>query len=613
MRNIIHILFIVIVMASTLVSCNKDFLDVEAELAEERDMEKIFSNPADVRAWHRNIYSGIPRTDQYANIGNEGLDLPWPQLTDEIKIRQATDWNLMAFTPGYIRQSRWSLYQQIRQANIFLERAVEVPNTGEADFVSAEEIDDMKVQARFLRAYYHYLLFELYGPIPIMTEVADPESRDLDYARNSVDEVVNFLYDELTATANGLKDPDYANNQMLAVPTKGVALAVRARLMIYAASPLFNGGWPLALALQNKDGKQLFPPRDPSKWERALTAIQEFIEYAEAGHYELYKEYTGGVYDPHKSIYELFMKYNREIIFANSGANWGSVPGGGIDGRSVPRGARGGSVSTGDIALTQELVDAFFMVDGLAIDESPLYSEEGFSESGEDLSGQTETGTYRMYINREPRFYQSVFYNGRRWHVGNEQIWFNRGGNSDNSAANHARTGYIAYKRVSRRVYNEGSHPRSEYRPAIIHRLAEFYLLYAEALNEVNPNDPRIIEYIDRVRERAGIPLLADIKPEIAGDQSAQREAVRAEMRVELNTEGQRYFDVRRWMIAENPSGKGAQGGSFYGMNLNAPTLEGFYTRTAIENRAWTEAMYLYPITLRDIQTSELMVQNPGY
>lgn len=611
MKNTIPILFIVTI--STLMSCNKDYLDVASELAEERDMEKIFSNPADVRAWHRNIYSGIPNTDQYNQIGREGLSLPWPQLTDEIKIRQSTDWNLMEFRPGYIRQSRWSLYQQIRQANIFLERAVEIPNVGESDFISVEEIEDMKIQARFLRAYYHYLLFELYGPIPIMVEVADPERRDLDYARNSVDEVVDFIYDELTIVANGLKDPDYTNEQLLAVPTKGAAFAVRARLMVYAASPLLNGEWPLALSVTNKDGKRLFPDRDPSKWDKALAALQELIDYAESGHYELHKEETSGVYDPHKSIYEVFMKYNREIIFARSGTSWGTVPGSGVDGLSVPRGARGGSISTGGIALTQELVDAFFMVDGLSIDESPLYSEEGFPTSGEDLSGQAEDGAHRMYINREPRFYQSVFYNGRRWHVGNEQIWFNSGGNSDNSAATHARTGYIAYKRLSKRVYNEGNHPRSEYRPAIIHRLAEFYLLYAEALNEVNPGDSRIIEYIDRVRERAGIPMLADIKPEIAGDQSAQREAVRAEMRVELNTEGQRYFDVRRWMIAGNPSGKGAQGGAFYGMNLNAPTLEGFYTRRVIENRAWTEAMYLYPITQADVQTSELMVQNPGY
>ncbi len=166
-----------------------------------------------------------------------------------------------------------------------------------------------------------------------------------------------------------------------------------------------------------------------------------------------------------------------------------------------------------------------------------------------------------MYVGREPRFYQAIFYNGRRWHVGNEQIFFNRGGNSDNSAQDHSRTGYIFYKKLSKRVYNQGSNPKSEYRPGIIFRLAEFYLLYAEALNEVTPADPNIITYIDRVRSRAGIPLLADIKPGIRGNQAAQREAVRAEMRVELAGEGQRYFDVRRWMIAEAPSGKGAQEG----------------------------------------------------
>lgn len=609
LKNILYIL----VFASVCISCNKEYLDVASELAEERDMEKIFSNPADVKAWHRNIYSGIPSTEQWDQIGGEGLANPWPQLSDEIKIRQSTDWNLLEYTPGYIRQSRWSLYQQIRQANIFLERAVEIPMSGDSDFIKAEEIEEMKVQARFLRAYYHYLLFELYGPIPIMVEVADPQRKDLDYARNSVDEVVNFIYDELTATANGLKDPNYSDQLRLAIPTKGTALAVRARLMMYAASPLYNGEWALGMSLRNVDGKQLFPAKDPSKWDRALSALQEFIDYAEAGHYELYKEYTNGVLDPHKSLYELFMKYNREIIFARSGTSWGSVPNSGVEGRSVPRGARGGSTSTGGIALTQELVDDFFMIDGLSIEESPLYSEEGFSTPGEDLSGQAEPGTYRMYINREPRFYQSVFYNGRRWHVGNEQIWFNKGGNSDNSAGTFARTGYIAYKRLSKKVYNEGNHPRSEYRPAIIHRLAEFYLLYAEALNEVSPGDPRIIEYIDKVRERAGVPLLADIKPEIMGNQAAQREAVRAEMRVELNTEGQRYFDVRRWLIADNPSGEGAQGGPFYGMNLNSMTLEGFYERTVIETRAWTDAMYLYPITLRDVQTSSLLVQNPGY
>ncbi|WP_343703628.1 RagB/SusD family nutrient uptake outer membrane protein [Chitinophaga sp.] len=606
-------IFIITIAACCTLACNKSYLDVSKELAEDRDLEKIFSTPADVRRWQRNIFSGIPNMANYSRNDINGLHNPWLRMCDEVKLRQVTEYNLAPYTVSHNTWSRWSLYQLIRQANVFLENAVEIPRSGEADFISAEELQELKVQARFLRAYYHYLLFELYGPVTIMKESADPESRNLDFARNSVDEVVQFVYDELTEVAKELKNPDYSNQQFLAVPTKGTALAIRARLLVYAASPLFNGGYAEALQLANKDGKKLFPAADATKWPKALAALQEFIDYAEAGHYELHRENTNGVYDPDKTLYELHMKFNKEVIFARSDVNWGTVPNGGVDGWSVPRGARGGSAATGYIAATQELVDAFFMNDGLSIEESPKYSETGFSVAGEDPTGRTTTGTFRMWVNREPRFYQAIFYNGRRWHVGNEQIFFNKGGNSDNSAQDHARTGYIFYKKLSKRVYNLGSNPKSEYRPGIIHRLAEFYLLYAEALNEVQPGDPRILEYVDRVRSRAGIPGLKVIKPQIAGNQNAQRDAIRAEMRVELAGEGQRYFDVRRWMIAENPSGKGAQGGPYYGMDMNAPTLEGFYKRTVIENRGWTRAMYLYPIPLTDVQNSRLLVQNPGY
>src|SRR5690606_8447645 len=99
---------------------------------------------------------------------------------------------------------------------------------------------------------------------------------------------------------------------------KGTALAVRARLMVYAASPLFNGGYQEALALTNPDGKRLFPDYDPTKWEKAVNALQAFVDYANAGHYELHKEYTNGVYDPSESVYQVHMKMNKEIILARS-------------------------------------------------------------------------------------------------------------------------------------------------------------------------------------------------------------------------------------------------------------------------------------------------------
>lgn len=595
-------------------SCSKGFLDVSKELAEELSEDDIFGNADYARQFHRNIFSGIPMTSSMI-IGVTSLQNPWAGSADELKMAQGPlrDITSNGFNAGNAAFHRWTtLYQLIRQANLFLEKAQVIPQTGQADYIDEAEMVKLKAQARFLRAYYHYLLFEQYGPIPIMDKTVSPSSAELDFERNSVDEVVNFIDKELLAVIPNL-NPVEADQNFLALPTQGVAMAVRARLLVYAASPLFNGGYEEALSLKNpSDGKSLFPTKDTQKWTKALEALQVFIDFANNGHYQLYKEFkSDGTIDPDKSLYGLFMKYNPEIIWANPNTGWGSLSSGeSLDRRATPRSVFGGFNCIG---VTQELVDDFFMNDGLSIKESPKYSETGFSASGEDVTGRTETGTYRMWVNREPRFYQTVFYHGRKWHLNNAVIKFNKGNGNDNSAQDNPWTGYLLYKRMSRSILNTGSFPKSEYRPSIIFRLPEFYLLYAEALNEVNPNDPRILEYVDKIRERAGIPLLNVIKPQIKGNQDLQREVVRREMRVELATEGQRYFDVRRWMIAQAATGAGGQGGTFYGMNMNANIESEFFKRTIYETRVFNKPMYLYPIPLNEIQKSRKLVQNPGW
>ncbi len=610
----ISILLTSLFLVFTFSSCQK-FLDVSEELAEELDYEKVFDNPVNVRRFHRVIYTGIPNTADFAR-DLSGYNLPWPQLSDEIERAEGgSDINITAFNASHTAYGRWNRYYQlIRQANVFLSRAHVIPQQGDADYISEQELFELQAQARFFRAYYHYLLFEQYGPIPIMDYTADPNEAKQDFARNSVDEVVNFVNEEMLFCSNSLKDPNLTTLDQAGVPTKGVALAVRARMLVYAASPLFNGGFSEALQLKNPDGKALFPAKDNSKWTKALAALQDFIDYANQGHYELFKVLnTNGGINPDESLYQLFMSMNKEVIFARTNPDWGNISSrSGVDGWNIPRGVRGGTSTTGYIAVTQELVDDFLMNDGLSINESPKYKETGYAQAGEDISGRTEVETWRMFINREPRFYRTVFYNRRKWHVGNEVVTFFQGGNSGNSqTSDFGRTGYIMYKRMSRRVYNLSPNPLSEFRPAFVHRLAEFYLLYAEALNEVDPSDSRILEYVDKVRERAGVPKLVNLKPEIAGSQQIQREAIRKEMRIELATEGQRYFDVRRWMLAETDGYK--QGGPIYGMNMNATENGGFYDRTVIENRVFTKAMYLYPIPLTQIQNSRLLVQNPLY
>ena len=164
---------------------------------------------------------------------------------------------------------------------------------------------------------------------------------------------------------------------------------------------------------------------------------------------------------------------------------------------------------------------------------------------------------------------------------------------------------------MNRDLLNQGNNPKSKYRAGMLFRLADFYLLYAEALNHVNPGDARIIQYVDSVRYRAGIPLLKDIKPEIIGNRELQEKAIRHERRIELFAEGQRYFDVRRWMCAEEEGYK--QGGPVHGMDMNATALEGFMKRTAFETRIFEKRMYLYPIPLAEIQKSKKLVQNPGW
>jgi len=593
-----------------------DYLAVSDELASELTMEEVFENAAYTRRFHRGIYTGIPDVS-FMSINESygacsGLGLPWVACSDEMKTGHNNVKNIPVTGENAANASltRWSLYNNIRQANLFLERAH--PIQSEKDQLDETELNQMRAEALFLRAYYHYLLFELYGPVPVLDYYVDPNSTDLDFARNSVDEVVEFCDRELLAVADLLKDSE--PDERKAAPTKGAALAVRAKLWMYAASPLLNGGYKEAVELRDNEGKQLFPEYDATKWQKALDALQDFIDYS-GGRYELYKVYDKkGTYDPDASLYELFQTYNNEIIWATTKDSWASVDGDGSQRRSTPRGVRG-SQGMSSHGATQELVDAFFMKDGLSIKESPLYSEAGFTSITHDVVQLKDTVTvtdeiFNMYLNREPRFYQAIMYAGRRWHVGGEQVFFHKGAKDDNSSTNNCYTGYLLYKRVNRTLYSYGSYPRSWFRPGILFRLAEFYLLYAEALNEVNPSDNRIIEYVDRVRERAGIPLLKDIKPEIIGNQELQREAIRQESRVELCAEGQRYFDVRRWMIIENAPGEGGQAGNFHGMNMEGD-YENFFKRTVFETRVTDRKTYLYAIPQSEILKSRKLVQNP--
>lgn len=607
-----------------------DYLGVSDQLAGGlQNTEQVFDNVSYTKRWYANVFAGIPDYSGINSVNVGAFKNPWTGMCDELVVgygnsSKYNNSDRNAANMGFHRYG--DCYKYIRQANIFLQKAHPIMTTGtQGDQLLEDELTQMKANVRFMRAFYHYLLFEQYGPIILVKDKIYNATEDQDVPRNTVDEVIEYIDSELTAVASELtQEPIFEDKDYRAWPTKGVALAVRAKLWLYAASPLLNGGYREALSVTNPDGTRLFPDYDAGKWEKALAACKDFIDYAEAGRYELYKEYkddNGAVIDPDKSVYNLFQKYTHEIIWATANNDWGGMNGDAFDRRIAPRCEKNGLGSTG---VTQELVDAFYMKDGFPVSataylpQSILYQEEGYGtykDQNDNFSKKyTNVTVSNRYLNREPRFYNTVFFNGRQWPVSCNQVLFYNGGNSGVQEGQATLTGYMLFKRFNRSVSLTNPGVASQFRPSIIFRLADFYLMYAEAANEVNPNDARVLKYLNLVRERAGLPDIETLNPAIRGNQELQRAAIQRERQIELATEGQRYFDVRRWMIADK-NGEGHQNGYVHGMNVRGESndKEDFNRIVEASQIVFNRKMYLYPMPDSEMRKTKNLVQNPGW
>lgn len=607
-----------------------DYLGVSDQLAGGlQNTEQVFDNVSYTKRWYANVFAGIPDYSGINSVNVGAFKNPWTGMCDELVVgygnsSKYNNSDRNAANMGFHRYG--DCYKYIRQANIFLQKAHPIMTTGtQGDQLLEDELTQMKANVRFMRAFYHYLLFEQYGPIILVKDKIYNATEDQDVPRNTVDEVIEYIDSELTAVASELtQEPIFEDKDYRAWPTKGVALAVRAKLWLYAASPLLNGGYREALSVTNPDGTRLFPDYDAGKWEKALAACKDFIDYAEAGRYELYKEYkddNGAVIDPDKSVYNLFQKYTHEIIWATANNDWGGMNGDAFDRRIAPRCEKNGLGSTG---VTQELVDAFYMKDGFPVSataylpQSTLYQEEGYGtykDQNDNFSKKyTNVTVSNRYLNREPRFYNTVFFNGRQWPVSCNQVLFYNGGNSGVQEGQATLTGYMLFKRFNRSVSLTNPGVASQFRPSIIFRLADFYLMYAEAADEVNPNDARVLKYLNLVRERAGLPDIETLNPAIRGNQELQRAAIQRERQIELATEGQRYFDVRRWMIADK-NGEGRQNGYVHGMNVRGESndKEDFNRIVEASQIVFNRKMYLYPMPDSEMRKTKNLVQNPGW
>ncbi len=237
--------------------------------------------------------------------------------------------------------------------------------------------------------------------------------------------------------------------------------------------------------------------------------------------------------------------------------------------------------------------------------ETSGYQTSGYSNFKAPGSPVTSS-IYNQWVNREPRFYVNITYNGSNWlntNNGNITTELYNNGNSGKATGgnDYSVTGYNVRKAMGLGNVNTNN------RPVILYRVANVFLDYAEALNEAAPGDADILYYLNLIRERAGIPAYGSASLAVPVGQAATRDAIIKERRVELAFENVRFFDTRRWKIAEQ-----TDNGPIYGLSITK-NLPDFLTVIPFETRVFTKRHYLFPIPSNDVNSDDLMVQNPGW
>ena len=625
----------------SLSSCS-DYLDKEPD--DQLTLETVFENKTNMERWLAYIYNATPKFYNY-----DGADAVADELAPSV------GWESQGFKAILYQNGNWTsasggvinywetFPMRIRQAYIFIKYAHALPE------VTEKEVNYMKAECRFFIAYFHAVMAMTYGAVPIIRDATEEITGEtLLLKQEPFNTVVDWAANELLETSK-LLPAYYDEDNKYGRITSIICLAMRARLLTFAASPLVNGNQDSDMVnMKNCDGVSIFDSTfKPERWKTAVDANKLLIDEAEKAGHKLYIETIGDDVDAFQSYQNaLMLRYNQgnmEILFPRTYDDAGY-----FDRQANPR-SMGGA---GAIGVTQSLVDAFFMNNGLVpitgytndgatpvINSESGYSETGYSTVDESYKttwmyatkGGTEQetehvivpkNTYKMYCGREPRFYISVLYN-EEYHWGkdksnakNKFANFFSGGEDGGPSHDSPSAGYLIRKRVDPSAIPASSSGTYKKRQGVLYRLAEAYLSYAESLYEYSvatgtytDNETEILDYINRVRYRAGIPQYGKGADQIPVTEAQLRDLIRRERRVELNCEaGIRFDDLRRWKEAET-----ALNGKFYGMNALAKSTERdeYYKRTLYQTRRFIS--YWWPIPQDDIDKNTNLRQLPGW
>lgn len=572
-------------MATTMLASCADILD-KKPLTEISDND-LWSDPALLKAFVNSRYN---------QVGVNGAESMQSSIVDETELtwlRGCETHNFARVSPtdlgrmngawwGWDNRSWSTKWTNISNCNIFFER---VDNVG---FTDEAEKTKLVGQVRFIRAFEYWDLIARWGAMPIITKSFSINDREeiVGQKRNTYKECIDFLVSELDQAAKEL--PANWSGDDYGRATSVAALALKSRILLYAASPLMNE--------DVKIPEVGYTTPEPDRWQKAAKAATEALDAAQNAGYELYN--LNG--DPSKNYQLIFMDNtaaNKETLFARMGTS--SAEGESISSCDQYNNPNGYGGWGGNCPL-QELVDAYEVVkDGVA-------SKFDWNNSEEKAN---------PYANRDPRFYATILYDGAKWMTRNVETYFNVdnngtiiGGGKDtkygNDSWNASPTGYNMKK-----FMDEGYALNSWNfcaRNWIHLRMAELYLNKAEALYNIG-DEEGAREALKPVRERAGMPAITASGTDLL-------EAIKHERRIELAFEEHRYFDVRRWKEAPK----------YFGSTVHAITIKKYpdgkktYEVDKLRSdvggdRKWDDKMYWLPITKSEMDKNPNLVQNPGY
>lgn len=579
------IIYLLIITSAVIFQGCEDYLD-KVQDSTGMTEEDVFTNYLNFRQFEDRMYKDMvdPLNQfDYAHIAalcDEGYNTSdW----ETMPIAQAGDW-LRSYNTGQALQfyGVWGAWESIRIANLSLENLPKLEGNA-----TQEQINELKGQAHFMRAWYYYEFLIRQGGMPYLTK-ALKGSDNFAIPRLSYHETALKIVADCDTAATLLPTEwDMAN---LGRPTQGAAMALKASTLLFDASPTNN------------------PSDDVSRWEAAADAAWDVIEMSNnTGIYNLvesngtdqvsYMTPGGEEVITYPSGYDsifMYTPFNDEIIWefyerVNNGGTHNPFTVASLSSPSIIQG----------FSPSQNIVSKYETINGLAVEDDPSFDAQD------------------PWVDRDPRFYHSILFNQQRWTSKTDlylELW--KGGRERLSEPHYSKTGYLARKFWGKNVDSWSGAP-APYTHSIYFRLAEIYLMYAEAANEIGGPDHTIsgaslsaVEAVNVVRARVNMP---GVHTSYLGSKEDFRERIKNERAVELYLEGKRFFDLSRWGDAHKMEHR-----EIYGIELteNASAPTGYDISETVDpvfTLTFVQKHYRWPIPTQDALMFEEFEQNPGW